>query len=464
MPPSLKLEWIKHHLRLLGLSADQLRQLALLPDPEPGEVRRALDGGQCVVAFQPDSAFCAAFGVSVHELNAPPPQIFTCVEAAGRPWERLRTLHEATAFSSENGERVVTWKGEAVWLWLPIDRGGILFVGTDLASDLLRYRQGDPRAAVAPEDRSAWGFDFERPNHLFEKQLEGESPFERHADWWAEALCEVVAKRACLRRGQVLPEGAPGAIVLTGDDDQAYLEKYDEQLSVLGRMPVTYFLHPLTRHTRKTLQRMSRSHRVELGLHPDALEEPARYGELLTEQVQWFRDLTGAGPASVRNHGFLADGYWRHLPHWEREHIGISSNIPGLNGRILNGSLLPARMIDPEFSRLTSHWSMLTAIGDGVIPVLGLDADQAAECVHALVHSVRRSLPGVIVLNLHPQNVAESRSMHEAALAAVREGFIAWTMGECLDWFARRDGVAADSRARAGSVWSRINAFRARSA
>src|SRR5690606_40090051 len=115
--------------------ADQLRQLALLPDPEPGEVRRALDGGQCVVAFQPDSAFCAAFGVSVHELNAPPPQIFTCVEAAGRPWERLRTLHEATALSSENGERVATGKGAAGWRWLPSERGGRRSVGTDLACD-----------------------------------------------------------------------------------------------------------------------------------------------------------------------------------------------------------------------------------------------------------------------------------------------------------------------------------------
>jgi hypothetical protein len=53
----------------------------------------------------------------------------------------------------------------------------------------------------------------------------------------------------------------------------------------------------------------------------------------------------------------------------------------------------------------------------------------------------------VIVLNLHPQNVSETRSMHRAALELIDSGFLAWSMRDCLDWFGRRDAVpSATSR------------------
>jgi hypothetical protein len=183
---------------------------------------------------------------------------------------------------------------------------------------------------------------------------------------------------------------------------------------------------------------------IDLGIHPDALETPAEYGALLKEQCDWFRRLTGKPPDSFRNHGFLNDGYWRHLPHWLDEGVRISSNLPGLDGRVLNGSLLPARLAYDD--RLTNHWSILTAFGDGMIFALGMTDAEAGARVHHLAGKVIESgIPGIIVLNLHPQNVAETRAIHRAALDVIDDGFVAWTLRDCLNWF---DAVDAGHRPR----------------
>ncbi|HET9473627.1 MAG TPA: hypothetical protein VFO82_07020, partial [Steroidobacteraceae bacterium] len=308
-----------------------------------------------------------------------------------------------------------------------------------------------------------WGFTFERPVYLFEGQLADEPRHERHADWWCEALCHAVCDRAAVKRAAMLPDGRPGALVITGDDDQAELKKYAEQLAALKGLPVTYFLHPLTRHTRRTLRKLERRGGIDLGVHPDAVDQPGRYGALLAEQAAWFRRLTLKPPLSVRNHGYLSDGYWGHLQHWLEQGIRISSNLPGMDGRVLNGSLLPARLVKLDAEVLTSHWSILTAIGDGVVFISGMTPAQSAECVLSLVREVRDSaVPGVIVLNLHPQNIAETRAMHEAVVAVAKQGFLPWTMHDCIAWFACRDGQplpAAEPSPATRSGWSRIKAL-----
>ncbi|MEF2985477.1 hypothetical protein, partial [Pseudomonas aeruginosa] len=82
----------------------------------------------------------------------------------------------------------------------------------------------------------------------------------------------------------MLPNGAAGAIIVTGDDDQAALSRYAQQREALGSTPITYYLHPLTKHTASTLKQLGSGRRLELGLHPDALEQPNRYADLFTEQ------------------------------------------------------------------------------------------------------------------------------------------------------------------------------------
>jgi len=306
-----------------------------------------------------------------------------------------------------------------------------------------------------------WGYAGERPVYLYEEQLRDADRFDRDADWWAVALARVIANAMGISLAPVLPDDAAGAVIVTGDDDQAALEKYAEQLALLDNTPVTYFLHPQTRHTRESVRVMLGKPWIDLGLHPDALDAPSRYRELLLEQGERIADLIGHRPLSVRNHGFLNDGYWGHLPAWLEYGIRISSNLPGVDGRVLNGSLLPARLVYGQ--SLTRHWSLLTAIGDGMRFALNSTDAQAGRRILDLADAVRASgVPGIIVLNLHPENVLETREMHRAAIEVIRSGFCAWTMRECLEWFERRDAGAptpgtGDFLGPIRKIWRRLS-------
>lgn len=441
---------IAHHLRLFGVPSLQPRAqvdgdegrrvklVACVKESDADYICNDAKHGDVILAVLPSPDFITAIGASesgnVGEFSA-----LNFMGGYSRQWEKLRSLHPIRVFGHSDGEPVlVTDDGKAVWLKISMGKGFVLLIGSDLAGDLIRYRQGDPAQAENRPTEAVWGFSGERPNYLFEAQIPEGCEHDRPADWWALALAQTVAD--CLGESlkPLLPNGAPGAVVITGDDDQAYLEKYQEQLDLLNGLPITYFLHPLTRHTPKTLATITRHHRVELGLHPDALEQPNRYAELYREQSAWFHTVTGQHAGLVRNHGFLNDGYWGHLPVWLEQGVKASSNLPGLNGKILNGSLLPARMV--WNNQLTSHWSILTAIGDGVRYALGMDGPQSAQCIRDLADRILDSkLPGVIVLNLHPQNVAETKEMHIVLHELVREGFVPMTLGDCIDWFAARD-------------------------
>lgn len=463
--PDLGSSIVLHHLVLFGWPDRATPRICLLDHPRADAVsvaRIALAGGRTVVALSPDTAFCSAFDVedASHPVGDAPAlfsipsphrsstlgrlvrRLSRTPEPASR---RLRTLYPWLRFQGQAGEPILCDPdGAAAWWWLPANESGVLFIGSDLAGDLLRYRQGDPSAAARQGDRERWGYAGERPNYLFEAQRSGEPLATRHADEWAWFLSRSLADRAGVALDPILPGGAPGAVVLTGDDDQAALACYREQLEVIGDAPITYFLHPLTKHTPETVRSLLKRPGVELALHPDALDAPDVYEHLFREQAEWFNSLAGRPPRAVRNHGFLNRGYWGHLRSWLDADIDISSNIPGLDGTVLNGSLLPARVAFD--GRLTEHWSILTAIGDGVLFAGGLGPKRAAECVFDCANRIKSSgIPGVMVLNLHPENISRSRSMHIAAIEVCRAGFIPWTLGECHRWFSSRDASAASA-------------------
>lgn len=444
MPPAdLPEAVVSHHLRLFGLTPE-MAGVVVMHRPGGGEADGALSlaqGGKVVAALVPQPEFLAAFSVQ----SAPAATLGADLRYAPRPsapWAALRSLHPVAAYSHAQGQPVVVGDpdGAAAWLWLAIGDGGVLFVGSDLAADLIRFRQGDPRKADERPTEGLWGIAGERPVYLYEDQLAGHPRDRRPADDLAMALTDQLASRTGAQPRPMLPGGAPGAVVITGDDDQAWLEKYQEQLDLLDGLPITYFMHPLTRHTPETLSTMLGRPGIEIEIHPDALETPDAYGDRMDEQSAWFRTLTGRGPRLLRNHGFLNDGYWGHLPHWRRNGVYGSSNIPGLDGQILNGSLLPARIA--YGGELTEHWSLLTAVGDGVRFINEMTDQEAGAKVLQVGRRIEASgIPGILALNLHPQNVAETRHMHLAVRSLVESGFQAWNLGQCLEWFAARDGV-----------------------
>jgi len=420
---------ILHHARLFGLQAE----LGYCD----GEIRVGEVTLRLLSSTMPRDAACRS-GNGGQRLQA----------VAGRdlPWGRLRSFHAVQPIEGADVTPVVVDSdGRAIWGWVP-DAGGVLHIGTNLAADLILIRQGDPAAAANRPTETQWGIAGERPNYLFEGQLEADRPQERQADWWMWTLRDVLCRLGGVKASDVLPFGAPGAVVITGDDDQAPMDDYRGQAARLETLPVTYFLHPLTKHDAASLADHAQGRALEWELHPDALDTPDEYADRLREQCQWFADLTGTRPRLLRNHGFLNDGYWGHAGPWIEEGIVGSSNIPGVDGRVVNGSLLPARLT--LGNAVTPHWSLLTTFGDGVFFVYDWSEGQALAAVQAMAEQIIASkVPGLIVLNLHPANHEKAAAMHEAAHRLVGEmGFAAMNLGDAIRWFSQRDaGVEAVS-------------------
>lgn len=448
---SLASSILAHHLRLFGVKAvdspfrfyaDFIRVMDATGHDDLQIALSFADRG-CVVVLQlPSDSVLQALNIKRKAIVKGPAIGLVTARRGVKP-RRIRSLLDFDTYECAAPHQVIMREentGGSCWLELQVGAGWLFLLGSNLSGDLVRYRQGNPSLAENRPSEPVWGIAGERPLYLFEPQIAGLDKYERPADAWALALAEVVSERLGSPLEPILPGGAPGAIVVTGDDDQAWLEKYDEQLRLLEGIPITYFLHPLTHHTKGTLASMGARHEVEFGLHPDALETPGIYRKLYMEQDDWFTSLTDSRARYVRNHGFLNDGYWGHLPVWLERGVVASSNLPGVDGRILNGSLLPARVVYNDM--LTDHWSILTAIGDGVRFALGMDGPQSAQCIHTLAERIRESgIPGVIVLNLHPQNVSETVEMHTAVLELARGGFLPMTLGGCIQWFADRENL-----------------------
>lgn len=448
--PSSAAEFVAHHLRVVGIDASaahEERQGAVLVADGADEAgwiaaRAAAAAGRPAVVLRAAAAIANLAGGRAESLGRVDEALLL---KGGQRDLRAKSLHEVQALFADKAETVAaTALGAPAWIWVSVGASGLLLLGTDLARDLTRLRQGDPVAAANRPAEAQWGIAGERPMYLFDAQLDPAVPHDRPADWWIWAAREALIGHGRVPARDVLPFGAKGMVIVTGDDDQAPLEDYQGQKEQLGLVPITYFLHPLTKHDAASMARQGQDATVEWELHPDALETPDEYGLRLDEQCAWFETLTGKPARLVRNHGYLNDGYWGHATPWLSHGIIGSSNLPGVDGRVLNGSLLPARLMLE--GKVTRHWSQLTAFGDGAFFILEWNADTAMEALLSYGQAIVQSgVPGIIVLNLHPANQVKAAAMHEAAHRLVGElGFAAATFGAALDWFGARDTGIAD--------------------
>jgi hypothetical protein len=335
---------------------------------------------------------------------------------------------------SDEGRPVVAWHGE------PGDRR--LVVGLDVENEIVRYWQGDPERADAPGSKARFGFDTERANYLFDDHVTPRLATHPWADYLGFLVAEGWSRLSGLPLVEPLPNGAKGAVILTGDDDQAWLETYAEQRRVLGDLAFTYLLHPLTRHTPETLASLGPT--AEFGLHPDALDRPDDYEALCREQALWIEKLCGRKVRVVRNHSYLSRGYLGHVRAWEDNGLELDVNYSAADGTAMTGSFLPMRVRRADGS-WSEHLSLLTAFGDGMIFALGLSDREAARRVRRLARQIESSVPGVVVLNLHPQNIARTRRLHRAAVAlGRRSGWVTLGLETYLEWLRARDAVVVE--------------------
>jgi len=348
----------------------------------------------------------------------------------------LRTLSDFFTISGLDCDPLVkTDDGCVVWARRVIQSETFIFIGTRFLDDVITYRQGlSTNVQSESREKSLWGFPNERANYLYEGVAEPSRLYDRQADWWSWLLFESLQSSLAVTRCIELRKPVQ-YLVVTGDDDQADLDMYERQQRLLSGIPTTYFLHPLTKHSKRSLSILSRTNaEIELGLHPDALEQPTEYERLFSQQIDWFSRLVGSMPSSIRNHGFLNDGYWRHAQSWLKYGVKSSSNIAGLDGRIISNSLLPFPLVlDNE---ITNHQSIVTAFGDGMVFALRMTDNEASQRVIDFSNDMRRDVSdGALVINLHPQNVDSTPQLHMAIRQLVESGFVPTTLTSLVEKF-----------------------------
>ena len=200
---ALDVSVVAHQLRVVGWRGegqDGVAGVMLLSDPALSDVaaaQQAVASGRVIVAMQPREGFCASFGVQAaraRPIHVPakgrgslPGSRLRALRDARRGHAvsrfRLRTLHPYSTFDGPVGHAIVeAHDGAAVWRWLQYGTGGMLMIGTDLAGDIIRYRQGNPQKTSEGQQGHRWGYAGERPNYLFEEQRGDEPRYARHAD------------------------------------------------------------------------------------------------------------------------------------------------------------------------------------------------------------------------------------------------------------------------------------------
>lgn len=352
-----------------------------------------------------------------------------------------RPLLPHFSFSSNALTPILSTKeGRTVIGWWETDRGRNLIVGLNVVEELVRYTQGDPRRVETAIDKTLWGSGHERSAYLFDDNIVLDNPMVPWADRLGFLLARTIAEAVGLPLIAPLPNGARGAILLTGDDDEAYLEKYDEQLRILDGFPITYILLPRTRHSSDTLAAMPSG--VEFGTHVDALPEPDNYAAICKAQTEAVRKLTGKLARTVRNHGHLNQGYWGHLPAWEETALTLDVNIRGLDGTCPTGSYLPFRVRRSDGS-WSSHVSLFSTFSDSMLYLQKWPQRKQIRCIRSLADDIESSQPGVIVLNLHPQNVSDLHKVHRAVVKiGRRDGWVALGGETYIDWLAAVEQIS----------------------
>ena len=351
-----------------------------------------------------------------------------------RPKPIYHALLPHVSFSGSSVEPIwITETGRTVlgW-WHPREERACLLVGLQAVEELVRYTQGDPEQVERAVDKTMWGHGHERPAYLFDGNLVPRSELEPWADRLGFELAGCFARASGLPLLGTLPNGARGGVLLTGDDDEAWLEKYEEQLELIGEFPITYLLLPHTRHSGETLSKLPPN--VELGVHVDALEAPERYEKTCEQQTAAVREMTGAAVRAVRNHGHLNDGYWSHLPAWERSGLQLDLNLRGIDGTCVTGSYLPFRVRRRD-GTWSEHFSLFSTFSDSMYYLQKWSQRTQIRCITKLADQIQRRFPGVLVFNFHPQNVSDSAEVHRAVMAiGKRPGWVALGAESYIDW------------------------------
>ena len=148
--PDLAEAIIAHHLRIFGYeyesSLTQLngRKVKVLCYPTSSAIALSecsTEEGDLIVAIQPCEELCNKYQADIKRSKTNTPEFLYYKYGSNQSGRNLRTLGSYQYYNTPFiGEAVVTNQmNDAVWLWKPSGKGGILFVGSDLSNDLVRF-------------------------------------------------------------------------------------------------------------------------------------------------------------------------------------------------------------------------------------------------------------------------------------------------------------------------------------
>ena len=99
------------------------------------------------------------------------------VYKTGRTWfgRRVPAYRPLLPYVSFSGEALTpvlsTADGRSVIGWWSNRRQRHLVIGLQVAEEIIRYTQGDPRKVVTAQNKTLWGFGHERPTFLYEDHI-----------------------------------------------------------------------------------------------------------------------------------------------------------------------------------------------------------------------------------------------------------------------------------------------------
>ena len=363
-----------------------------------------------------------------------------------RPVPAFRPLLDHVSFAGKDITPLwQTRDGRTVVGWWKRNGTRSLLVGLRVAEELVRYTQGDRARTGYEGNRNLWGRGHEQASFLYEGHVVRGHELVPWADRLGALLTGLLAQVTGIPLFAPLPDAARGCVLLTGDDDQAWLEKYAEQLELIGDFPISYMMLPHTNHTRETIAKLPPN--VEFGIHVDALEHPGSYDDICARQSAAVRELLGGRPAhTIRNHGHLNRNYWEHLPAWEAAGLTLGLNIRGLDGTCPTGSYLPFRV-----RRADGSWSTQTTVfstfSDSMLFMQKWPEARQIKVIQGLARQIEQTYPGILVCNFHPQNVSSVRNVHKAVVEIGRtRGWHATGVESLRGWIETLDGVRMTER------------------
>ncbi|MBM3277084.1 MAG: hypothetical protein FJY95_03260 [Candidatus Handelsmanbacteria bacterium] len=421
--------------------------------------------GGTVVVCGPDETLARACGLAITgELATPVWLLPSALPTPGLAGELLPVVGRARRLEGATGARVL---GQLVYpehhdrdlpgvFEVPVGAGQVVLFAFDLPLAVLLLRQGDPdRAEQQPAG------DCARPSHLafdLGPHTEGWIPF---ADLLARLLVEVV-RRALPGPAPLLwhlPQGAPGLVVYSGDEDQAEVAWNEAEFAAVraggGRMNL-YLIPERTHSTAADLARYRQHH--DLGPHPDLRPFDGRpVGERLAEferQVRFFEQHFGGRARTLRNHCTAWAGYLEIVEVMARLGVGMEGNyFSGGFGRFRQpapyapfGAALPMRFCWPS-GRLVGVYQQHTHLADDLLfGASGYSYKYTPAAFAAMLGRILADIAGRLhtpyATCIHPSNWVKFSGEQgiEVLVQAARRGMPVWSFDQ---WATFWEGRAA---------------------